>query len=251
MKKWAVPVLASILILGSLGLSQQAFAFTVGIGGAVDTPTCDTLVMPVGDYEELGTVHPIPDELISSFVVGTTVFTPCPASAGGAPEVIVSMTNLTPHTWGEVWYFGDKGPGTAGLSLLSNVDGIDSGLNLVFKIDSVGANKPLISESSIVDDKWQPGETWEFVIQDYSLSVATAADFGTLLVGAGSASFIDGSTASILALIDDTPVGGTSLPIDTTALLVAGAQTTAPWLLLGVIAAVGIGIAVFTIKRSR
>jgi len=46
-------------------------------------------------------------------------------------------------------------------------------------------------------------------------------------------------------------VGGTALPIDTTALLVAGAQTMTPWLILGVVAAVGIGLAVFTIKRSR
>jgi len=45
------------------------------------------------------------------------------------------------------------------------------------------------------------------------------------------------------------PVGGTFLPIDSTALLVAGAQTISPWLILGVLSAVGIGIAVFTLKR--
>jgi len=49
----------------------------------------------------------------------------------------------------------------------------------------------------------------------------------------------------------DLAVGGTFLPIDTTALLVAGAQTISPWLILGVLSAVGIGIAVFTLKRSR
>jgi len=49
----------------------------------------------------------------------------------------------------------------------------------------------------------------------------------------------------------DLPVGGTIIPIDTTALLVAGAQTISPWLILGVIIPVGIGLAVFTIKRSR
>jgi len=46
-------------------------------------------------------------------------------------------------------------------------------------------------------------------------------------------------------------IGGTSIPIDTTALLVAGAQTMTPWLILVVISAVGIGLAVFTLKRSR
>jgi len=46
-------------------------------------------------------------------------------------------------------------------------------------------------------------------------------------------------------------VGGTSIPVDTTALLVAGAYTMTPWLILGVLSAVGIGLAVFTLKRSR
>ena len=45
------------------------------------------------------------------------------------------------------------------------------------------------------------------------------------------------------------PIGGTLIPIDTTALLVAGAQTMTPWLILGVLSAVGIGLTVFTIKR--
>jgi len=49
----------------------------------------------------------------------------------------------------------------------------------------------------------------------------------------------------------DLAVGGTFLPIDTTALLVAGAQTISPWLILSVIIPVAIGLAVFTIKRSR
>ena len=195
---WAVPVLASILILGSLGFSQQALSFPVGIGGAVDTPTCDTLDMPSGTYEELGTVHPT-DELISAVDLGVTLLVACPATNDGSlPNVLVSMTNLTPHTWGDVWYFGD--PGTA---LLNNVDGIDSGINLIFKIDSVGANTPLISEDFIVDDKWQPGETWEFVIQGYSGTPGTAAEFSSLFVGTGSAAGPGPSTGSILALIDE------------------------------------------------
>jgi len=46
-------------------------------------------------------------------------------------------------------------------------------------------------------------------------------------------------------------IGGISIPIDTTALLVAGAQTISPWLILGVVSAVGIGLAVFTLKRNH
>jgi len=47
------------------------------------------------------------------------------------------------------------------------------------------------------------------------------------------------------------PVGGTYLPLDTTSLLIAGVTTTTPWLIFGIVAAVGIGLAVFTLKRSR
>jgi len=47
------------------------------------------------------------------------------------------------------------------------------------------------------------------------------------------------------------PIGGTSIPIDTTALLVAGAQTISPWLILGVLSIIGIGLAVFTLKRNH
>jgi len=47
------------------------------------------------------------------------------------------------------------------------------------------------------------------------------------------------------------PVGGTYLPLDTTSLLVAGAYTTASWMIPILVSAVGIGLAVFTLKRSR
>jgi len=59
------------------------------------------------------------------------------------------------------------------------------------------------------------------------------------------------SEGESITLQEQSAVGGTSLSIDTTALLVAGAQTISPWLILGVVSAVGIGLAVFTLKRSR
>jgi len=53
------------------------------------------------------------------------------------------------------------------------------------------------------------------------------------------------------AFVGGSPVGGTILPIDTTSLLVAGAQTISPWLILGLVSAIGIGLAVFTLKRNH
>jgi len=65
------------------------------------------------------------------------------------------------------------------------------------------------------------------------------------VVGSGTRQVAD------LTFVPDLAIGGTLIPIDTTALLVAGAQIISPWLILGVIAAVGIGLAVFTLKRNR
>jgi len=50
---------------------------------------------------------------------------------------------------------------------------------------------------------------------------------------------------------NDIPVGGTLIPIDTTALLLAGVQSISMWMIPILVSAVGIGIAVFTLKRSR
>jgi len=63
--------------------------------------------------------------------------------------------------------------------------------------------------------------------------------------------FASASPFDVVIDIQQVPVGGTSLPIDTTALLVAGVQSISMWLILGVLSAVGIGLAVFTLKRSR
>jgi len=75
---------------------------------------------------------------------------------------------------------------------------------------------------------------------------------GTVDVWLGFGSSSGTYTIALLGVeFCDLAIGGTILPIDTTALLVAGAQTMTPWLILGVITAVGIGLAVFTLKRSR
>ncbi len=74
-------------------------------------------------------------------------------------------------------------------------------------------------------------------------------DWEIINIGFGP-SFID-----IIVLVvgtesyDDIPVGGTYIPIDQTALLLAGAQSISMWMIPVVIA--GIGIGVFVIKRRN
>jgi len=50
---------------------------------------------------------------------------------------------------------------------------------------------------------------------------------------------------------DDPPIGGTFIPLDTTALLLAGAQSISMWMIPVVVAGIGIGIGVFVIKRRE
>ncbi len=83
------------------------------------------------------------------------------------PNILVTMTNLTTITWDEVWYVAD--PETT----ITNFDGWIGNAGLgdaeeAFLIDWLGINMPLIAESLVVDNKFQAGETWEFIIQDYS-----------------------------------------------------------------------------------
>ncbi len=76
------------------------------------------------------------------------------------PNALVTITNLTTTNWDEVWYVADQE------TTLTNYDGWVNG-NLAFKIDWVGVNKPLVFESIAMDNIFQAGETWKFIIQDY------------------------------------------------------------------------------------
>jgi len=75
-------------------------------------------------------------------------------------NVLVSITNQTGMPWFEVWYVGD--PET----FLTNDDGMVNG-GLAFKIDNKGLNRPLVWESLNPNLVFEPGETWDFIIQDY------------------------------------------------------------------------------------
>jgi len=58
-----------------------------------------------------------------------------------------------------------------------------------------------------------------------------------------------GSTGTIVFTSSGVPVGGTYIPIDKTALLLAGVQSISMWMIPVVIAGIGIGI--FVIKRRN
>jgi len=96
-------------------------------------------------------------------------------------NALVSITNQTGMPWFEVWYVAD--PETT----LTNQDGWVNG-GLAFKIDNIGLNIPLVSESLNPDLVFEPGETWSFIIQDYVNSKQLLpSDLGSIGVGSLSA----------------------------------------------------------------
>lgn len=149
-----------------LATSSTALAIPTPIF-SMDTPPCDPLIIPEL-VDELGLLPPFPiDEGIEAFDTFTTI-PACPAMDDQLmPNALVIMTNITfpPRAFSDVWYVKDFE------TSFSNVDGMAAtpGFTMedAFKIDAIGINTPLIAESFVVNGIFEPGETWEFIIQDY------------------------------------------------------------------------------------
>ena len=193
---------ASAVLLAALVLVGPASATPVAVTTA-NSPTCDPL--SGSPNEELGNPPGFPsDEAIASSVVGGFSWAVCSSTDLGTLDFLVSITNLTSKSFEDVWYVSD--PETS----LTNVDGLINGEE-AFKIDSIGINAPLVGESISINDIFEPGETWDFIIQDYSNSLFLAAsDFASVgLVGSlsggdgissGSILVPEPSSASLLGL---------------------------------------------------
>jgi len=227
--------MVNFLVLGSVGFSQEIFANEVSIPDS-NSDNCDILSMPT-PLEELGTSIFPAGELIRS-AEKAAKSPPCPSTDDtDISDPVVEITNLNLISFAEVWYVADFE------TTISNFDGfVNEGQS--FKIDTVGLNQPLVSESMTPDGIFEPGESWQFRIQDYSNSDGgLPAALGSL--GIGAASFgDDASTGSIVALPRVSAVGGDIFPLDSTMVLVAGTQTTAAWMIPVIVSAIGIGIVI-------
>lgn len=194
---WFTLVLCLVLMVASTAWGEWRSVYSM------DGPQ-DSLFVE-GPVDELGNGFP-PDELITSSYITDTTYRPCPEQPDdtGIPNVVVSITNMTNIGFEDLYYVAD--PETS----LQNYDGwIDEvpvavGVNQheAFRIDDVGINTPLISESIAGDLIFAPGETWEFVIQDYTNGLGLMPHlFGT--VGVASAS--TGDTFSSGSIITPEP----------------------------------------------
>ena len=132
------------------------------------------------------------DEEIYSWWTPTTLVS-CEENYQGTQNFIVFIQNRTGRFFDQVWYVTDPE------STITNDDGWVNG-QLAFLIDKVGANRPLIAESMTNDNIFEPGEQWDFIVQEFANTNAQPAS-AFLSVGVGNLSGGDElSSASIIAI---------------------------------------------------
>lgn len=181
-----------------------------------DFTTCDFLFVP-REVDELGigssmpvagTTGPFPmDEEISAYSYDEHL-TACEQTDNpDVPDAVVNITNLTqpPRTFEAMWYVGNTN------THFTNVDGVVSqsgfekyGHGNAFRIDTQGSNRPLIYESLNDDGKFEPNETWSFIIQDFQAGgpAGGAADLASIGVAGGS--LLGGnSSGSIIGIVPE------------------------------------------------
>lgn len=172
-----------------------------------DMPGCDNhgtqqVVEEFGD----GSIF-APDETIDH-VSTFSNFSACPPMDDpSVPNALVIITNLTGRFLTDLYYVADEG------TTFSNVDGVGEGAGSLgtrteaFRIDSFGLNRALIAESMTFDGIFEPGETWEFIVQDYGNAAGLAPDdFFSIGMAGDSPGFgtID-SSASIVRTVVPAP----------------------------------------------
>ena len=149
-----------------------------------------------------------PDELIFATDVPTNetvCFDPTTPDDPTVLNTLVSMRNLTGLYWSEVWYVADWDE-----TLHSNYDGWVTDtpgalMGTAFRIDDklnnpTDIHTPLVFESMTPDGIFEPLETWDFVIQDYTNALGKPASaLGSIGVPSGIFT-TDSSSGSIIAV---------------------------------------------------
>ena len=145
---------------------------------------CDPLLIPSAPLaDQLGFAFAFPAGERISFSSITTDLSACVQSDDKSiRNKLVSVTNLETFAFAELYYVAHGGP-TPGT--FSNFDGYVNGV-MAMKIDKAGNNFSLWSESMTPDGIFEPGETWEFIVQDYVSSVPVDAFYNPGFVGSAS-----------------------------------------------------------------
>ncbi len=136
----------------------------------IDGPQ-DRLLLVGDNWHELGNAFPADELIISNSC--ETEDTSCidPNGPQDNPQLInyrVAIQNMTNTYWHDLHYVADLD-----VTTITNYDGWIGNAGkqdewLAFKIDNIGLNKPLLFESMTPDLIFEPGENWQFILQDYT-----------------------------------------------------------------------------------
>jgi len=223
--QFVIPVIVSILILGTLGY-QEAFA---GLTIITDEPSCENAPV-LGDFQSgtctLDGTHTIPSPdlwaiKIPTIVTGTV-------NVNGVIEL--RSTTLTNECNGIINLIGGGDFGSLFISAQFNIP--PPTFNNFGTINGINSNLPTQVATVVLNGL--PGK------------IVVFNNHGTLTapVFVGPYSIFNDNLQDQCV-----PVGGTYIPIDQSALLLAGVQSISMWMIPVVIA--GIGIGVFVIKRRN
>ncbi len=172
----------------------------------VDGPDCDINGQRQA-VEELGTIIFPADELVSTSSSQTTLSS-CASDDPTLSNFLVTMTNLTGKDWTDLFYVADVG------TTISNADGeaasaiVPGTRTLAFRIDSVGSNTPLVFESMGSNGIFEAGETWQFILQDYTNAAGGPPEAFSSFDFAGASTPFPGiidSTGSIVQFLVPAP----------------------------------------------
>lgn len=209
----SLAVVAGAMLLPALPASAVFTTVT-----SQDTPHCDPL-MNLTLVDELGNVPPFPSNEAIFSAATFTQQAACPSHDN--PTILnafVRITNLTPLYFSDLHYVADPNVAGAIGTSISNEDGIVNG-GQAFRIDKFGVNTPLLSESITSDHIFEPGESWDFIIDDYvNTGALSPAAFDS--IGVGFASFGPPSSGSIIALVVPEPGSIAAVGVAGSALLV-------------------------------
>ena len=192
-------------------LAAQVSASPVSVTSADLPGHCDVLAPLPNIVDELGTSAAFPAD---EFITASATFTntdACPSSSSPAiPNALLSITNMTVFSFTDLHYVTDPGTG------FTNFDGVINGFEAV-RLDSVGVNRPLISEvGGVLPMVFEPGETWTVILDDWGNAAGFgAADLGS--IGVPTSGPGDLSTGSIVAIPVPEPASLALLSVGTLA----------------------------------
>jgi hypothetical protein len=208
---------AALAALPALLLGLPGISGAVPVNGAyVDDARCDAIPNQTFSHEIGENSFPL-NELIQVFV-GPAPTTRCVGDDGVMNDFVVQIINLSPIAYVDLFFVADDG------ILIGNADGMAEDLINApgifadaFKIDGTvtitGINDTLMGESATVNEIFEPGESWRFIVTNviFPASVPPTLIFDSVGGFAGGSLGYPPSTASIV---------GTPIPEPSTALLV-------------------------------